>query len=158
VKSVADSGQKVKISQFTTVVPVPSLHDINAAAQGMYASSQFQQPGTSPAGDKFSSAMTATDPKALQDDASEGTYTGVLIFAQVTKSLTDFSGLKVLDALNQAKNIDVGTIAPIPSFPADSGIPDGPRIFDTKLYSYVFEGNSFRLTSDTPVDTKFALS
>jgi ABC-type branched-subunit amino acid transport system substrate-binding protein len=158
VKVVGDSGQKVKISQFTTVAPVASLRQIGAAAQGMYASSQYQMPGTSAAGDKFSNAMTAADPKAPQDDAAEAAYTGVLIFAQVTKSLTDFSAPKVLDALNNAKNIDVGTIAPIPSFPADSGIPGAPRMFVTKLYSYVFEGADFKLVAPDPVDVRAGLS
>jgi ABC-type branched-subunit amino acid transport system substrate-binding protein len=123
----------------------------------MYASSPFRLLGTS-AGDKFAKAMTAVDPNAVQDDSAAGAYTGVLIFAQATKSLTDFSPPKVLDALNKAKNIDVGTIAPIPSFPADSGIPGLPRINITSLYSYVFEGNSFKLVSPDPVDIKPDLS
>jgi hypothetical protein len=102
--------------------------------------------------------MTTLDPKAPQNDAAEGAYTGVLIFAQVTKSLTDFSAPKVLDALNNAKNIDVGTIAPIPSYPADTGIPGAPRMFTTKLYTYVFEGNDLKLVSPNPVDVRSGLS
>jgi hypothetical protein len=101
--------------------------------------------------------MTAVDPKAVQDDAAEGAYTGVLIFAQVAKSLTDFSGSTVLNALNTAKNIDVGTIAPIPSFPANGGIPGKPRIVITQMYSYVFDNNNFKLVSPTPVDVKSGL-
>jgi ABC-type branched-subunit amino acid transport system substrate-binding protein len=158
VKAVGDSGQKVKMSQVMTAVPLASMRQLGAAAQGVYASSPYREPGTSPAADKFAREMTAIDPKAVQDDAAEGAYTGVLIFAQVTKSLTDFSAPNVLDALNLAKNIDVGTIAPISSFPANGGIPGAPRIDVTQMYSYVFRGDNFELVAPNPVDTKTGLS
>jgi hypothetical protein len=80
-----------------------------------------------------------------------------LIFNQVAKSLTDFSGSTVLKALNTAKNIDVGTIAPIASFPTNGGIPGEPRIVITKMYSYVFDNNNFKLVSPTAVDVKSGL-
>jgi ABC-type branched-subunit amino acid transport system substrate-binding protein len=154
VKIAADSGQKVKIGLIAGSAPVAALRQVGAAAQGIYATTPFLLPATSAAGDKFAKAMTAVDPKAIQDDTAEGAYTGVLIFAQVAKSLTDFSASKVLDALNKAKNIDVGTIAPIPSFPADSGIPGLKRTLVTNYYSYVFQGDNYKLVSPDPVDIK----
>jgi ABC-type branched-subunit amino acid transport system substrate-binding protein len=157
VKIVADSGQKVKISEIAGSAPVGSLRQLGAAAQGVYADSPFQLPGTSPAGDKFSKAMAAVDPKAVQDVNAESAYTGVLIFAQVAKSLTDFSAPMVLDALNRAKNIDVGTIASIPSFPADSGIPGMKRTNVTTYYAYVFQGDNYKLVSSKTVDIKSGL-
>jgi ABC-type branched-subunit amino acid transport system substrate-binding protein len=157
VKAVGDSGQKVKMSQVMTATPLGPMRQLGAAAQGVYASTPYLLPGTSDAANKFAQAMTAVDPNAVQDDAAEGAYTGVLIFAQVAKSLTDFSGSTVLNALNTAKNIDVGTIAPIPSFPANGGIPGKPRIVITKMYSYVFDNNNFKLVSPTPVDVKSGL-
>ncbi len=158
VKAVGDSGQKVKMSQVMTAVPLGSMRQLGAAAEGVYASSPYREPGTSDAANKFAQAMRSIDPKALQDDAAEGAYTGVLIFAQVAKSLSDFSAPNVLDALNHARNIDVGTIAPIPSFPANGGVPGAPRIDVTQMYSYVFSGDNFKLVSPVPVDTKAGLT
>ena len=154
IKNVADSGQKVKLSLMMTTTPLESLRQLGAAAQGVYASSPFQEPGTSDAADKFATAMTAVDPEAIQDSSAQGAYTGVLIFARAAESLTDFSAPKVLDALTNAKNIDAGTIAPIPSFRADGGVPGAPRINVTSLYSYVFEGNDFKLVTPNPVDIR----
>jgi ABC-type branched-subunit amino acid transport system substrate-binding protein len=158
LKTIADSGQHVKVSQLISATPVESLRQLGAAAQGMYAASPFKIPGATAVGTKFASVLAAVDTKAAQDEQAEEAYTGVLIFAHVAKSLTDFSAPKVLDALNNAKNIDVGTIAPIPSYPADSGIPGLARINVTNLYSYVFEGNDFKLVSPNPVDITTGLS
>jgi ABC-type branched-subunit amino acid transport system substrate-binding protein len=157
VKVIADSGQKVKISQIVGSAPAEALRQIGSAAQGMYATSPFQLPGTSPAADKFAAAMTAVDPKAIQDVSAESAYTGVLIFAQVAKSLTDFSAPKVLEAMNKAQNIDVGTVAPISSFPADSGIAGLKRTMVTKFYSYVFEGQNYKLVSPDTIDIRAGL-
>jgi ABC-type branched-subunit amino acid transport system substrate-binding protein len=157
VKAVGDSGQKVKMSQVMTATPLGPMRQLGAAAQGVYASTPYLLPGTSVAANKFAQAMSAVDPNAVQDDAAEGAYTGVLIFGQVAKSLTDFSGSTVLNALNNAKNIDVGTIAPIPSFPANGAISGKPRILITRMYSYVFDNNNFNLVSPTPVDVKSGL-
>jgi hypothetical protein len=134
------------------------LRQLGAAAQGMYAASPFKIAGATAVGTKFARALAAVDTKAAQDEQAEEAYTGVLIFAQVAKSLTDFSAPKVLESLNNAKNIDVGTIAPIPSYPADSGIAGLARINVTSLYSYVFDGNDFKLVSPQPVDIRTGLS
>jgi ABC-type branched-subunit amino acid transport system substrate-binding protein len=158
LKRIAESGQHVKVSQLISATPVESLRQLGAAAQGMHASSPFLIAGATAAGARFAKAITAVDPKAPHDEQAEEAYTGVLIFAHVAKSLTDFSAPEVLDALNNAKNIDVGTIAPIPSYPADSGIPGLARINVTNLYSYVFEGNDFKLVSPNPVDITTGLS
>jgi ABC-type branched-subunit amino acid transport system substrate-binding protein len=157
VKDVGDSGQKVKMSQVMTATPLGPMRQLGAAAQSVYASTPYLLPGTSVAANKFAQAMTGVDPNAVQDDAAEGAYTGVLIFAQVAKSLTEYSGPTVLNGLNTAKNVDVGTIAPIPSFPANGGIPGKPRIVITKMYSYVFDNTNFKLVSPAPVDVKSGL-
>jgi ABC-type branched-subunit amino acid transport system substrate-binding protein len=158
VRQIADSGQHVKVSQLISATPVASLRQLGAAAQGMYAASPFLIPGATDAGSKVAKALAAVDAKAPQDEQAQQAYTGVSIFAHVARSLTDFSAPKVLDALNTARNIDVGTIAPIPSYPADSGIPGLARINVTNLYSYVFEGNDFKLVSPNPVDIRPGLS
>jgi ABC-type branched-subunit amino acid transport system substrate-binding protein len=153
VKAVHNSGKNVKVSQTTAIVPATELRKMRDAAQGLYASSPLLLPGT-PAGDRFSAAMDAIDPNAPDDEFAEEAYTGVLIFAQAARSLTDFSPANVLKALNSAKDIKVDTIAPIPSFPADSGIPGMPRAFFTSEYLYRFKGDDFRLVSDHALDIK----
>src|SRR5260370_23807381 len=76
VKAVGDSGQKVKMSQVMTAVPLGSMRQLGAAAEGGYASSPYREPGTSDAANKFAQAIRSIDPKALQDDAAEGAHTG----------------------------------------------------------------------------------
>jgi ABC-type branched-subunit amino acid transport system substrate-binding protein len=157
IKGVRASGQKVKVSLLMSVASPTAMRQLGSAAQGVYASSPFLIPGATEAGTQYGDAMKSVDPKATLSDQAEGAYTGVLMFANVAKSLTDFSGPKVLEALNQAKGIDVGTIAPLPSLPANSGIPGLPRVNVTSLYSYVFKGDKYILVSHEPVDVKSGL-
>jgi ABC-type branched-subunit amino acid transport system substrate-binding protein len=156
VKDVYSSGQKAKISLVGST-PLSSLLQLGSAAKGVYMSSEFELPGTSPQGDAFASAMKSVDPSAVQDSNAEGAYAGVKIFQYATKSLKNFDAKSVLDALNSAKNIDIGVCAPFSSFPANSGVPGLPRVFDYSMYGYVVSGNTLKATSNQPIDVRSAL-
>lgn len=152
MKLVANSGQKLKIGVTGANLTPQSLQQLGDAASGVYIASAFKLPGATQEGDAFSKSMSAVDPKAVQDPNAESAYAAVHIFADATKSLTDYSAPSVSDALNQAKNLDVGTMSPIPSFPADGGIPGRPRVYEHSEFSYVFDGQNLHLTQQEPVD------
>ncbi|GAA4550220.1 ABC transporter substrate-binding protein [Pseudonocardia xishanensis] len=158
VKAIYNSGQKVKISGATPALPPESMKQLGPAAQGVYSTTGFKLPGTNPAADQYSAAMTAVDPPAIQDTNSEGAYAGVKIVASAAKGLPNYESATVLGALNSLKNIDVGVVSPMPSFPADSGISGIPRTFNTYAYSYVFEGDQYRLTTPEPVNVRDQLA
>ncbi|QYB00185.1 ABC transporter substrate-binding protein (plasmid) [Rhodococcus sp. USK10] len=154
VKAIYNSGAKVKVSGATPALPPQSMADLGEAAIGVYSTSGFKLPGTAAAADVYSEGMNEVNPEAIQDTNSEGAYAGVKIVAQAMTGLEDQSPKAVLNALNSMKNIDVGVVAPIPGFPADSGLAGIPRTFNTFAYSYQWDGQQYVMTRPEPIDVK----
>jgi hypothetical protein len=82
---------------------------------------------------------------------AQESYNAVYIFASAATQLTEFSGPSVLVAMNSAKNITTPIMAPILSFPADSGVPGFPRVAIFGFYSYQWNNGKYNLLQPTPV-------
>lgn len=153
VKAAAASGQHVKLANNASTLTADQLKGLGSAGKGVYISSSFLLPGTS-AGDTFAADMKSVDSSAPADQNAEDAYASVLILANVAKTLAVYTGPKVLAALNSAKNIEVGVLPTIASFPASGGVASIPRVSIFDEYGYQWDGSKLTPASSTPVDVK----
>jgi ABC-type branched-subunit amino acid transport system substrate-binding protein len=153
VKAVAGSGQDVKLGNNAATLGGEDLKRLGDDAKGVYIASPFKLPGT-PEGDAFAAAMDAVDSSAPKDQHAESAYAAVLILADAAKGLTDFSAPKILDALNSAKDVNVGVLAPISAFPSDGGVSWIPRVAIFEEFEYQWDGQALKPISQTPIDMK----
>ncbi|WP_459986149.1 ABC transporter substrate-binding protein [Nocardioides sp. AN3] len=153
VKSVASSGRNVKLATNAATLSGDDLRGLGVAAKNLYVASAFKLPGT-PDGNKFATSMDGIDKSASKDQNAQSAYASVQIFAAVSKGLSDFSAAKVLDALNSAKDINVGVLAPISGFPANGGVSWIPRVSIFQEFEYQWDGSALSLLSPTPLDVK----
>ena len=121
------------------------MKQLGDAANGVYAQSYFQEPGTTSESNDFSKAFEAVDSQGEQDTNAEESYSAVYIFASAAAHLTEFSGPSVLVAMNSAKNITTPIMAAIPSFPADSRVPGFPRVAIFSFYSYQWSNGKYNV-------------
>jgi len=162
IQAVGTSGQKVKMGVVSADAPLANLVQIGAAAQGVYVDTLFQEPGTSAAASTFVSEMKSVDPSIVIDAVGEASYVGVYMFAEGTKSLSNFSPSNVVKAMNSAGVITVPLYGPVGPFTANSGLPTLTRVFGYSVYSYEFKGKtlvpSYTSASQEPLNIRSAFS
>jgi branched-chain amino acid transport system substrate-binding protein len=116
----------------------------NTVADGSYVVSTLRLATQTnvPAVALFDKWMNQTDPKALKDELSLMEWTGMLIFAQIAKSLPDVTRTAVLQAYQHLQTpVNVGTSAPFSVVGNPSPISTFPQLHSKDvMYSVVKNG------------------
>jgi ABC-type branched-subunit amino acid transport system substrate-binding protein len=152
LEDIYASGQKPKITVMLSVADPKSMKQLGNAANGVYASSYFELPGSSGAANEFAKSFDAVDANGQDDTNAEASYSAVYMFKSVAAHLTNFSSVNVLSAMDKATNISTPLMATLPSFPANSGVPSYPRVDFFDFYGYQWNNGKYNLLQPKPLN------
>ena len=154
IHAAQQAGVTRPISSTTGTLTLPAIKSLGSAADGTNVVDGFLPASdTSNAGvAAFDRWMNAIDPSATKDDVAENAYSGVEIFADLAKGMTDVTPQALIQALNRVSGLTL-SLGPVVDFTRNySNLPGYTRMFDPNVFFDKIEGGTLVPTSDKPVN------